>query len=133
MSFEIIFRSQTNGRIHPDEAHSIVKRFVPVVLVAVGTLITIVGTAIGAETIAREEGKKVRRDMFTTMAKSEKKQLRNIRKIEAITAKLRETMEEYTLELAMSRAASYVELETKKIIATFILIKEIYIKKTMKF
>ena len=38
MSFEIIFRSHTNGRIHPGEAHSIVKRFVPV-----GALITIVG------------------------------------------------------------------------------------------
>ena len=54
MSFEFIFRSHTNGRIHSGEAHSIVKRFVPVVLVVVGALITLVGTAIGAEAIARE-------------------------------------------------------------------------------
>ena len=44
------------------------------------------------------------------MAESEKKQLRNMRKIEAMTKKLRETVEEHTLELAMSRAASYLEL-----------------------
>ena len=68
-AFKFIFRSHTNGRILPEEGHSIVKRFVPIVLVAVGALITVFGTAIGAETIARGEGDKVRREVFTTAQK----------------------------------------------------------------
>ena len=71
-----------------------------------------------AEAIAREEEKKVRRDVFTTMAQTDKKQLRNMRKIASMTEELRKTVREHNVELAMSRAASYLELETEKIIAT---------------
>ena len=76
------------------------------------------GTAIGADTIAREEGNKVRREVFTTMAHTDRKQLRNMKKISNITEELRKTVREHTVELAMSRAADYLELEAEKIIGT---------------
>ena len=117
-AFDFVFRRHTNGRILPEEneRHGIKKRFVPVVLLTLGALITIIGTAIGADIIARSEANRVKRDVFTQMAQADGKQLSNAEKIANKTSYLLKTVKEHSVELVMNRIADYLALETEKVV-----------------
>ena len=99
-AFNFVFRGLTNGKLLPDEdeGHSIQKIFVSLALLAIGSLITIVGTTIGADILVRAEAEQVAKRVLAKMEEADMTQLQNAQQIADVTDRLRKTVQEHTNE-----------------------------------
>ena len=99
-AFNFVFRGLTNGKLLPDEdeGHSIQKIFVSLALLAIGSLITIVGTTIGADILVRAEAEQVAKRVLAKMEEADMTQLQNAQQIADVTDGLRKTVQEHTNE-----------------------------------